>query len=135
MISFIKYTCHLSTLQELSCRQEITIGPYTALLTPPLIDGTFESPLAFMSELQKSFAKSKLAKLPPDVPMFDSTFDETREEEVSSASSASSTGTLVPSPTQHLFARRSQGSVAPFYPIRFVEAGASYLNCYAGWSA
>ncbi|KAJ5121763.1 hypothetical protein N7448_002895 [Penicillium atrosanguineum] len=63
-----------------------------------------------MSELRKSFAKSKLAKLPPDVPMFDPTFDEARDEEVSSASSASSTGTLIPSPTQHLFARRSQGS-------------------------
>ncbi|OQD73074.1 hypothetical protein PENDEC_c017G05866 [Penicillium decumbens] len=64
-----------------------------------------------MSELQKSFAKAQLAKLPPDISMFD-TIDETgsREDESSSASSASSTGTLVPSPTRHLFARRSQGS-------------------------
>lgn len=79
-----------------------------------------------MSELHKTFAKSKLAKLPPDVPMYDETLDETRDEEGSSASSASSTGTLVPSPTHHLFARRSQGSVSSFYLIPIMEHLVSY---------
>jgi len=75
-----------------------------------------------MSELQKSFAKAQLAKLPPDISMFD-TIDETgsREDESSSASSASSTGTLVPSPTRHLFARRSQGLVSSFHPILLIS--------------
>lgn len=63
-----------------------------------------------MSELQKSFAKSKLAKLPPEVPTGDlmNTLEETQEEDGSSASSLSSTGTLVPSPTRQLFARTGQ---------------------------
>jgi protein phosphatase methylesterase 1 len=65
-----------------------------------------------MSELQRSFAKAQLAKLPPEAPLI---FDEREEEEeeraeeshVGSASdsSASSTGTIVPSPTKHLFER------------------------------
>ncbi|KAJ5086115.1 Protein phosphatase methylesterase 1 [Penicillium argentinense] len=65
-----------------------------------------------MSELQKSFAKSKLAKLPPEAPMFDTIthLEESREEDGSSASSVSSTGTLMPSPTRHLFARTGSGS-------------------------
>lgn len=62
-----------------------------------------------MSEFQKSFAKAKLAKLPPEAPMAEAIPDvnETQDEEGSSASSLSSTGTLVPSPTRHLFARKS----------------------------
>ncbi|KAI1936514.1 Protein phosphatase methylesterase 1 [Ophidiomyces ophidiicola] len=71
-----------------------------------------------MSELQKSFAKSKLARLPPDVSMFDELPEhepanaghgEWRkfEDDSSSTSSASSTGTVMPSPSQKLFARNS----------------------------
>ncbi|KAJ5579564.1 uncharacterized protein N7459_005549, partial [Penicillium hispanicum] len=59
-----------------------------------------------MSELQRSFAKSKLAKLPPEAPILDMNIPEdTHDEDGSSTSSLSSTGTLVPSPTRHLFAR------------------------------
>ncbi|KAE8353025.1 Alpha/Beta hydrolase protein [Aspergillus coremiiformis] len=57
-----------------------------------------------MSELQKSFAKAKLAKLPPEaspIPMHP------RDEDDSE--STSSTGTVVPSPSRQLFAR-SRGS-------------------------
>lgn len=63
-----------------------------------------------MSELQKSFARAQLAKLPPEAPLI---FDEREEDDelyaeeqhASSASdsSTSSTGTIVPSPTKHLF--------------------------------
>jgi protein phosphatase methylesterase 1 len=72
-----------------------------------------------MSDLQRAFAKSKLAAYPinPPVP-----FNEAEEEEeeigslgdlpvdddsssASSASSASSTGTIIPSSNQNLFAR------------------------------
>ncbi|KAL1846219.1 Protein phosphatase methylesterase 1 [Paecilomyces lecythidis] len=69
-----------------------------------------------MSDLQRSFAKSRLARLPPEPPPI---FDEAQEDALagyqrqdgghdddsSSASSASSTGTVVPSPSKHLFAR------------------------------
>jgi protein phosphatase methylesterase 1 len=70
-----------------------------------------------MSELQKSFAKAKLAKLPPEVPMFHPMDipEEHHEEDGSSASSVSSTGTLMPSPTRNLFARRSSAYVWIFF--------------------
>jgi hypothetical protein len=71
-----------------------------------------------MSELQKAYAKAKLASYPPNPPI---PFDEAEEEEetgslselpvdddsssASSASSASSTGTIIPSSNQNLFAR------------------------------
>jgi protein phosphatase methylesterase 1 len=64
-----------------------------------------------MSELQRSFAKAQLAKLPPEAPLI---FDEREEDDEyedemharsASDSSASSTGTVVPSPTKHLFER------------------------------
>ncbi|KAJ5746784.1 hypothetical protein N7520_011966 [Penicillium odoratum] len=60
-----------------------------------------------MSELQKSFAKSKLARFSPEAPMTNSIgmLNEKRDDDSSSTSSLSSTGTLVPSPTRHLFAR------------------------------
>ncbi|OGM45566.1 carboxylesterase-mitochondrial 37S ribosomal protein YmS2 [Aspergillus bombycis] len=58
-----------------------------------------------MSELQKSFAKAKLAKLPPEAPPF--SMHPPRDEDDSE--SASSTGTVVPSPSRQLFAR-SRGS-------------------------
>ncbi|KAB8074155.1 Alpha/Beta hydrolase protein [Aspergillus leporis] len=61
-----------------------------------------------MSELQKSFAKAKLAKLPPEAPLiFDAPDMHPRDEDDSE--SASSTGTVVPSPSRQLFAR-SRGS-------------------------
>lgn len=78
-----------------------------------------------MSDLQRSFAKAKLAGLPFDPPMPSTDLpdeDEHAEEadylkplpdptqdddssSASSASSASSTGTIRPSPSKHLFAR------------------------------
>ncbi|KAJ5636913.1 uncharacterized protein N7484_010226 [Penicillium longicatenatum] len=60
-----------------------------------------------MSELQRSFVRSRLAMLPPEAPLTDPIGmpNESRDEDSSSASSLSSTGTLVPSPTRHLFAR------------------------------
>ncbi|CAI7676012.1 unnamed protein product [Penicillium manginii] len=65
-----------------------------------------------MSEFQKSFAKSKLAKLPAEAPMFDAIGnpDGIREEDASSASSVSSAGTLMPSPTRHLYSRTSSSN-------------------------
>lgn len=52
-----------------------------------------------MSDLQKSFAKSKLAKLPPEPPPIpESVADEDDD-------SGSSTETVTPSPVKQLFAR------------------------------
>ncbi|OKO96375.1 Protein phosphatase methylesterase 1 [Penicillium subrubescens] len=64
-----------------------------------------------MSDLQKSFAKAKLGKLPSEAPMYHSVNipEEHHDEDGSSASSVSSTGTLMPSPTRNLFARRGGG--------------------------
>lgn len=73
-----------------------------------------------MSELQKSFAKSRLAKLPPEAPLFEDPSEdrendhdgsaasrhyEHQDDDSSSASSASSTGTVIPSASKNLFAR------------------------------
>ena len=77
-----------------------------------------------MSDLQRSFAKAKLAGLPFEPPLPPTHVEEDEgEDEVddlkplpdptqdddsssaSSASSASSTGTIRPSPSKHLFAR------------------------------
>lgn len=69
-----------------------------------------------MSDLQKAYAKAKLASYPANPPI---PFDEADEEDEgtsghgelpvdddsSSASSASSTGTIIPSSNQNLFAR------------------------------
>ncbi|ERF68540.1 Protein phosphatase methylesterase 1 [Endocarpon pusillum Z07020] len=72
-----------------------------------------------MSELQRSFAKAQLAKLPPEAPLI---FDEREEDEEcaddtrnrsASDSSASSTGTIVPSPTKHLFERPKSSKPPP----------------------
>jgi hypothetical protein len=78
-----------------------------------------------MSELQKSFAKAKLAGFPAHPPIPFTEADEHEETDgpaelpvddddssASSASSASSTGTIIPSSDQKLFAR----------PQGFVEA-------------
>ncbi|PWY86950.1 putative ribosomal protein/carboxylic ester hydrolase [Aspergillus heteromorphus CBS 117.55] len=67
-----------------------------------------------MSELQKSFAKSKLAKLPLQPPTGPSRSMQPLDEEAShddDSSSASSTGTVIPSPSRHLFARPGRGSL------------------------
>ena len=81
-----------------------------------------------MSDLQKTFAKSKLGSYPIKPPAL---FNEVEEEEegigvlgdlpvdddsssASSASSASSTGTIIPSSNQNLFAR-PQGFVNSLY--------------------
>lgn len=77
-----------------------------------------------MSDLQRSFAKAKIAGLPSDPPIPPKQAHEEEEEDelddlkplpdpaqdddsssASSASSASSTGTIRPSPSKHLFAR------------------------------
>jgi protein phosphatase methylesterase 1 len=77
-----------------------------------------------MSDLQQSFIKAKLARLPPDVPMiFDERDEDAAESEqeqehdtettlrpasatsTDSSSSASSTGTIIPSPSRKLFER------------------------------
>ncbi len=71
-----------------------------------------------MSDLQRAFAKAKLAALPPEPLMLldteeegeeNDTFGELKgdnlEDDSSSASSASSTGTIRPSPSKHLFAK------------------------------
>ncbi|MCJ1360682.1 MAG: Protein phosphatase methylesterase 1 [Icmadophila ericetorum] len=79
-----------------------------------------------MSDLQRSFAKAKLADLPFEPPLPPNSAEELEEEEdedelqelpepspdedSSSASSASSTGTIRPSLSKHLFAR-PKGSV------------------------
>ncbi|KAL4891232.1 Alpha/Beta hydrolase protein [Aspergillus ambiguus] len=59
-----------------------------------------------MSELQKSFAKAKLAKLPVEPPV--SSMDALEEED----SSGSSTGTVTPSPSKRLFARPDRESAS-----------------------
>lgn len=87
-----------------------------------------------MSDLQKSFAKSKLAKLPPEPPpILDETAEENEHESTpastethehdddsSSASSVSSTGTVVPSASQQLFARSGRECVLFFFPAHFI---------------
>lgn len=83
-----------------------------------------------MSDLQKSFAKAKLAKLPPEAPpILDhpdmnsasasaspmDALQETGHDDGDDSSSASSAGTAVPSPTKNLFARPNRGCVYPCY--------------------
>lgn len=50
-----------------------------------------------MSDLAKTFAKTKLASLPPELPLYE---DPEREDDSSSASSMSSTGTVIPTSSQ-----------------------------------
>ena len=50
-----------------------------------------------MSDLAKIFAKTKLASLPPELPLYE---DHEREDDSSSASSMSSTGTVIPTSSQ-----------------------------------
>ena len=97
-----------------------------------------------MSDLQRSFAKAKLAGLPFEPPLPPDLLVEDEEEEAdaeeendrlkplpesaqdddsssaSSASSASSTGTIRPSPSKHLFARPNKGFVK--IPLLFIIA-------------
>ncbi|KAF2799110.1 protein phosphatase methylesterase 1 [Melanomma pulvis-pyrius CBS 109.77] len=50
-----------------------------------------------MSDLAKSFAKTKLSSLPPELPLYE---EHEREDDSSSASSMSSTGTVMPTSSQ-----------------------------------
>jgi protein phosphatase methylesterase 1 len=50
-----------------------------------------------MSGLAKTFAKTKLSSLPPELPLYE---DHEREDDSSSASSMSSTGTVIPTSSQ-----------------------------------
>lgn len=69
-----------------------------------------------MSDLQKSFAKSHLSRLPPEPPPIYDERDEEDDIPVSneslddSSSSASSTGTIVPSPGKKLFGMSKDSS-------------------------
>jgi protein phosphatase methylesterase 1 len=80
-----------------------------------------------MSELQRSFAKAKLAGFPAPPPVPFNEADEEEEKDgftelpadddsssASSASSASSTGTIIPSQDQRLFARPQGFDTPPF---------------------
>ncbi|KAL4872701.1 hypothetical protein BDV12DRAFT_161363 [Aspergillus spectabilis] len=75
-----------------------------------------------MSDLQKSFAKSKLAKLPPEPPPIpESPAD---EDGVPEDASGSSTETVTPSPTKQLFARprgRRGASTSPEWTDFFAQ--------------
>lgn len=101
-----------------------------------------------MSDLQRSFAKAKLAGLPFDPPMPPDAFREEDEDEdgeskddvwpipeptleddsssASSASSASSTGTIRPSLSKHLFAR-PKGFVG--FPLFVVQLHIHHSMC------
>ncbi|KAL9105125.1 MAG: hypothetical protein Q9163_000043 [Psora crenata] len=104
-------------------------------LTPDKEDRIYKDTQSIMSELQRSFAKAKLAGLPLEPPFpsslsdlpdgTDEQADEFRpllpeqspdddSSSASSASSASSTGTIRPSPSKHLFAR-PRGILYPEY--------------------
>ncbi|EEH11185.1 phosphatase methylesterase 1 [Histoplasma capsulatum G186AR] len=91
-----------------------------------------------MSELQKSFAKSRLAGLPPEVPLFEDPSEdrendhdgsavsrhyEHQDDDSSSASSASSAGTVIPSASKNLFARSSRltSSRAEAAPLSWMD--------------
>ncbi|RAH50826.1 putative ribosomal protein/carboxylic ester hydrolase (Ppe1) [Aspergillus brunneoviolaceus CBS 621.78] len=85
-----------------------------------------------MSELQKSFAKSKLAKLSHQLPPRDlsatpsaSMYPLNEEQGESSHdedySSASSTGTIIPSPSRNLFARQNGGRGSPQTSLSWTE--------------
>ena len=73
-----------------------------------------------MSDLHKAFAKSKLAKLPPEAPPLSDSesssmnppAENSHDEDSSSVSSA---GTVIPSPSRQLFARASHGYVVQSY--------------------
>ncbi|KAL1970465.1 hypothetical protein VTN77DRAFT_4109 [Rasamsonia byssochlamydoides] len=80
-----------------------------------------------MSDFQKEFVKARLAKLPPQAPPFFDEADEdaTHADDSSSASSASSTGTIVPSPSKNLFARPTG------LPTRNCPSSLSWTDFYA----
>ncbi|KAF7121929.1 hypothetical protein CNMCM5793_009483 [Aspergillus hiratsukae] len=67
-----------------------------------------------MSDLHKAFAKSKLAKLPPEAPPLSESESSSMNPPAESShdedsSSVSSAGTVIPSPSRQLFARASRG--------------------------
>ena len=82
-----------------------------------------------MSDLQKSFAKAHLSRLPPEPPP---AFDEREEEDDNesampneslddSSSSASSTGTVVPSPSKKLFGISKESSRSRFSALPWTD--------------
>ena len=86
-----------------------------------------------MSDLQKSFVKSHLSRLPPEPPPI---FDERDEDDDSattneslddSSSSASSTGTIVPSPSKKLFEVPKDSSKSRFSPLPWTDFFAQEL--------
>ncbi|ETN46194.1 uncharacterized protein HMPREF1541_00378 [Cyphellophora europaea CBS 101466] len=74
-----------------------------------------------MSDLQRSFAKAQLNRIPPEPIIFDEHEEEQDDisslratspnDSSSSASSASSTGTIVPSPSRNLFERPKASAI------------------------
>ncbi|KAL1956317.1 hypothetical protein VTO42DRAFT_7400 [Malbranchea cinnamomea] len=84
-----------------------------------------------MSDLQKSFARARLAKLPPPEALIYDDVDQPadhhgiHDDDTSSVSSASSTGTVKPSSSSNLFARPSgtvsRSSIAPIPWMDFFE--------------
>lgn len=75
-----------------------------------------------MSDLQKSFAKSKLAKVPPEVPMEEPNIPEDAWESSSATSSVSSSGTAVPSPTRQLFARAGRSVTSQLSCLSWIKS-------------
>ncbi|KAA8643575.1 hypothetical protein EYZ11_003197 [Aspergillus tanneri] len=67
-----------------------------------------------MSDLHKSFAKAKLAQLPSEAPLASGMDSHNEVDE--DTSSASSTGTVVPSPTRQLFSRPTRESNSTTLP-------------------
>jgi protein phosphatase methylesterase 1 len=87
-----------------------------------------------MSELQKSFAKPHLSRLPPEPhPFFDEREEEDAESDLpvespdDSSSSASSTGTIVPSPSKKLFGMPKDLSRSRFSPLPWTDFFAQEL--------
>ena len=80
-----------------------------------------------MSDFQKAFVRSRLARLPPEAPLIlDEVEEETsnssfaaahRDDDSSSASSASSAGTIIPSLSRNLFAK-PRGCVNAVLPLK-----------------
>ena len=90
-----------------------------------------------MSDLQRSFARANVAKLSPELPQG---FDEREEEDQvdgikrpsleypsDSSSSASSTGTIVPSPSRNLFERPARSGNDRNAPLAWSEFFAEQL--------
>jgi hypothetical protein len=121
---------YLSTLYQLKGKKSIDTGGGRPAKLPKQI--LFRWNLlrmdTNMSDFQKAFVRSRLARLPSEAPLIlDEAEEETsnsfaaahRDDDSSSASSASSVGTIVPSPGRNLFAR-SRGCVNAVPPLKDV---------------